>query len=105
LGVEKLSPEDPRTTQAVLEALRLCWHDRLTLLGDPEAVRVPLDRLLSREHTRELAARAEAAVRDRKPAAAGGDGRTADGTVHLSAVDREGRMAALTLTHGGAFGA
>src|SRR5207302_6867942 len=38
-------------------------------------------------------------------AAAGGDGRTADGTVHLSAVDREGRMAALTLTHGGAFGA
>src|SRR5207237_1044200 len=54
---------------------------------------------------RELAGRVEAAVRDRKPAAAGGDGRTADGTVHLSAVDRDGRLASLTLTHGNAFGA
>lgn len=105
LDWEKRPQEDPRTTHARLEAPRLCWHDRVTLLGDPDHAGVPLERLLSSKYVHELADRVEAAVAEGKPAPAGGDGRTADGTVHLSAVDRSGMMAALTLTHGSSFGA
>ncbi len=104
LGWEKLDPDAPRTHQARLEALRLAWHDRLTLFGDPRHVRVPLGRLLSDDYAREAAARVQAAIRDGKPVAAASDGRPASGTIHLSAVDREGRLASMTLTHGEGFG-
>src|SRR5205823_10890050 len=49
--------------------------------------------------------RVEAAVREKKPVSAETDGRSADGTIHLSAVDAQGNMVALTLTHGNSFGA
>jgi gamma-glutamyltranspeptidase/glutathione hydrolase len=105
LGWDKLSADDPRTAHARLEALRLAWHDRLAYFGDPDKAEVPLDRLLSPEHARELAGRVEAAVRAKRPAAAETDGRPANGTVHLSAADSRGMLVALTLTHGGSSGA
>src|SRR5262249_11948180 len=61
--------------------------------------------LLSEAYARQSAARVEAALRDSKPVAAESDGRAADGTVHLSAADTQGNLVALTLTHGGHFGA
>lgn len=96
---------EPASIHARLEALRLAWHDRLTLLGDPEKVEVPVARLLSEEHADRLARQVRQAVHDKKPIPAATDGRPADGTIHLSAVDSKGMMVALTLTHGGAFGA
>src|SRR5439155_4032384 len=42
---------------------------------------------------------------EKKPVPAETDGRSADGTIHLSAVDAQGTMVALTLTHGNSFGA
>lgn len=105
LGWEQQPLDDPRTTHARLEVLRISWHDRLTLMGDPEHVDVPLERLLSEAYAKQMADRVAAAVQDRKPVAAESDGRAAHGTVHLSAVDGQGMMVALTLTHGGSFGA
>jgi gamma-glutamyltranspeptidase/glutathione hydrolase len=105
LGWDRLPADDPRTTHARLEAQRLAWHDRLHFFGDPEKVQVPLDRLLGTEHARDLAGRADAAVRARRPAVAATDGRPADGTIHLSAADGRGMLVALTLTHGNSFGA
>jgi gamma-glutamyltranspeptidase / glutathione hydrolase len=105
IGWEKRPADDPRTTQAQLEALRLAWDDRLLFFGDPEKVDVPLKRLLSEEHARELAAKVEKAIAEKKPAPTESDGRVADGTIHLSAADAQGNLVALTLTHGDAFGA
>jgi gamma-glutamyltranspeptidase/glutathione hydrolase len=105
LGWESLPPDDPHTTRARLEALRLAWDDRLRLLGDPEQADVPLDRLLSPKYAQRLAERVRAALREGRPVAATGDGRSAAGTVHLSAADGQGNLAALTLTHGEGFGA
>lgn len=105
LGWERWRDQDARDLHARLEALRIAWNDRLRLLGDPEKVKVPLDRLLSEGHAKQMAARVEAALRDGKPVAAQTDGRGADGTIHLSAADARGNLASLTLTHGGSLGA
>jgi gamma-glutamyltranspeptidase/glutathione hydrolase len=95
----------PAKTQALVEALRLAWSDRLSLLGDPEKTRVPHQRLLSDDHARELAAKVRAAVAARKPVPVETPTRVQAGTVHLNSVDRRGNMVALTLTHGAPFGA
>lgn len=91
-------------THAFAEALRLAWADRLALLGDPEHARVPQARLLSTDYARESADRIRAAVRAGKILTHRAGSRAQPGTVHLSGVDRNGLMAAITLTHGGSFG-
>jgi gamma-glutamyltranspeptidase/glutathione hydrolase len=105
LGWRDWDRKDFKVTHAYLEALRLAWHDRLTLLGDPEQVRVPVERLLSERYARECADRVRKALALNKPLAAESDGRSAGGTIHLSAADAAGTMVALTLTHGGGLGA
>jgi gamma-glutamyltranspeptidase/glutathione hydrolase len=105
LGWEQRPAGEPQTQQARIEALRLAWGDRLRLLGDPEHTEVPVRRLLSEDHARRLAERVETALRQGRPVRAQTDGRTADGTIHLSVADAQGNLVALTLTHGGSFGA
>lgn len=88
-----------------IEAMRWCWRDRLMLLGDPELSDVPLRKLLSDDYAQHSALQVRTAVEQ---------GRAIDhklktisqgGTLSFSAVDKQGNMAALTLTHGEAFGA
>lgn len=105
LGWDKWDSEDPATTQAKIEALRIAWTDRLSLLGDPKHVEVPIEKLLSAKYAAESAERVRAAVKDKKPVEGKSDGRSASGTIHLCAVDRTGLTVALTLTHGESFGA
>ncbi|MEX0677039.1 MAG: gamma-glutamyltransferase [Pirellulales bacterium] len=105
LAWEKTDPADPRAAHARIEALRLAWHDRLSLLGDPAGAKVPVRRLLSAEYADESAGRVRQAVDHERLIPAGTDGRTSGGTIHLNAVDKNGMMAALTLTHGEGFGA
>ncbi len=90
---------------AKLEALRVAWGDRLRTIGDPAFVNIPLGRLLSSEYAETTALKVIAAVQNRARLAVETDGRPAGGTVNLSAVDKTGTVAALTLTHGGGFGA
>jgi gamma-glutamyltranspeptidase/glutathione hydrolase len=90
---------------ARVEAMRLAWRDRLQFLGDPEHVQVPVERLLSAQYARELAEKIRGALKAKKPLEFATESRPHGGTVHLSCVDANGRMAALTLTHGNSFGA
>ena len=90
---------------ARLEALRLAWKDRLELLGDPEQTKVPVERLLSTDYAREQAARVRGAVNEKKPLVTGLEKHLDDGTNNICTVDRHGNMVAVTLTHGGSFGA
>jgi gamma-glutamyltranspeptidase/glutathione hydrolase len=105
LGWRDSDPDDPKTTHHYLEALRLAWHDRLKLLGDPTAASVPVEVLLSRANAEAAAVRVKQAVAAGKLIPGNSDGRTAGGTIHLSAADKDGMLAALTLTHGEALGA
>jgi gamma-glutamyltranspeptidase / glutathione hydrolase len=105
LGWETWDAADPKTTQARVEALRVAWHDRLSLLGDPDATDVLTARLLSAEYAEQTAQRVRTAIKEHRMIPGTTDGRSADGTVHLSVVDKTGMMVAITLTHGGGFGA
>jgi gamma-glutamyltranspeptidase / glutathione hydrolase len=95
----------PTKFQAMVEALRIAWGDRLRWFGDPKFVDVPIERLLSDKYAKESAQQIKQAVAEKRPAAVTTDGRTAGGTVSLSAVDAQGNMAVITLTHGDGFGA
>lgn len=110
LGILKALRWDPHglpgpRVHAELEALRLAWKDRLELFGDPEQTKVPVERLLSSEYAGELAARIRPAVKERKPIATELQQHLDEGTNNICSVDRKGNMAAVTLTHGGSFGA
>ncbi len=89
-----------------VEAMRHAFLDRNFLLGDPAFVKVPVDRLLSKDYA--------AAIRDRIRA----DGRIASKslapgvaphekpeTTHYSVVDAAGNAVAVTYTINGLFGA
>jgi gamma-glutamyltranspeptidase/glutathione hydrolase len=98
-------PASIRRTQTLIDALRLAWSDRLSLLGDPEKTKVPVERLLSKNYIGELSAKVTAAVKDGKPLPLKTDSRTQTGTIHLNSTDAHGNVVALTMTHGNAFGA
>ena len=104
LGWERLEGEGPRALARV-EALRLAWRDRLTLLGDPDFGAVPQARLLSDDHARESAERVRAALKSGQAIDHGLKPNPQGGTLSFSACDRHGNAAALTLTHGDGFGA
>lgn len=92
-------------THARLEAARLAWRDRLTLLGDPHFGKIPVARLLSADYARESADQITAAIKAGKPLAHAVTPRPQNGTISLSAADKLGNFVALTLTHGEGFGA
>ncbi len=93
------------SAHARVEALRIAWDDRLRFLGDPEHAGVPLHRLLSSAYAGAMAERVAQAVEDAKPLAITTPERVQEGTIHLSAADSDGNIAAVTFTHGGGFGA
>lgn len=88
-----------------LEALRLAWKDRLELLGDPEKSHIPIHRLLGPQYAGELAEKVTAAVRQKRPVPLDVKRHFANGTNNFSCADADGNLVALTLTHGGGFGA
>lgn len=98
-------PPTPLRAHALVEALRIAWRDRLALLGDPEKTSVPVTRLLSSAYAADVAKQIRSATREKRPLSVQTESRAHMGTVHLSSVDRQGNMAALTLTHGNSFGA
>jgi gamma-glutamyltranspeptidase/glutathione hydrolase len=102
---KRLPKNSPVRTHTWLEALRVSWGDRLQLFGDPKFVDVPVERLLSENYAHESAAKIRTAVAEKRPVPVTTDDRPASGTVHLAAVDANGMMAAMTLTHGNSFGA
>lgn len=105
LGWSTWDAKDVKTTHARVEALRLAWHDRLTLLGDSARASVPVDKLLSTAYAEESARRIRQALKEGRLIPGKSTARPDGGTIHLSSVDAKGMMVALTLTHGGSFGA
>ena len=92
-------------THAKIEALRIAWADRLRTFGDPDHVKVPVEQLISKSYAAAQAAKVAAALKERRPVPLEVDPSRAGGTTNVSAVDRHGNLIAITLTHGGSYGA
>jgi gamma-glutamyltranspeptidase/glutathione hydrolase len=105
LAWQDWTPGDPRRLPAFVETLRLTWHDRLELLGDPQFAKVPSNRLLSSEYAAASAKLVAEALRTGRPTSGRDSGRSPRETINLCAADRNGTFVALTFTHGEAFGA
>jgi gamma-glutamyltranspeptidase/glutathione hydrolase len=88
---------------AAVEAMRRAYADRNRFLGDPDFVRMPLDRLLSPAYADSLRATIDlerATPSDRVPM----HGVESPETTHFSVVDRDGNAVAVTTTLNGGFG-
>jgi gamma-glutamyltranspeptidase/glutathione hydrolase len=97
----------PRAVHWAVEAMRHAFFDRNTVLGDPDFVANPLDRLLSPEHA--AAIRAAIGPDRATPSSSLGSVTATTGekpqTTHYSVVDGEGNSVAVTYTLNGNFGA
>lgn len=92
------------STQSRIESLRKAWQDRLLLLGDPDQAKVPVEKLVSLTYATEVAQHIRSAVKAAQVVDWQTTARTQNGTIHLSAADQAGNLAALTFTHGDSFG-
>jgi gamma-glutamyltranspeptidase/glutathione hydrolase len=98
-----------RSAQAVhyqIEAMRHAYVDRNSALGDPDFVKNPLDRLLSKDYAAKIRAAIDPAragvSMDIKPGVPPHEG---SNTTHYSIVDKWGNAVAVTYTLNGWFGA
>lgn len=89
----------------VAEALRRAFHDRARYIGDPDFVRMPLQRLLSpryaQQRARDIELNNASTSAQFEPIA---NVRKGDQTTHFSIVDRDGNRVAATLSINTFFG-
>ena len=97
-----LGPKSPLYWHLMVEAKKLAYADLLAFNADPDFVKVPIERLLSKAHARELCGK----VDPKRASATGPDGE-ADGagdTIVLSTADAEGNMVAWVNSNFSGFG-
>ncbi|PTY36161.1 gamma-glutamyltransferase [Saccharospirillum sp. MSK14-1] len=114
--LDRRDAEDAQAWHWILEASRLAFADRYRYLGDPDVVDVPVEALLSHDYLAERAQligpRAATILRHGQPQSSSATEGSAvpespvrDGTSHLSVVDAQGNIVALTSSNEKPFGA
>ncbi len=97
----------PETLHLLAETMKLAYFDRAKYLGDPDFGRIPVERLISKQHAAELKPRImpERAL----PSAELGKEilttEEAKETTHYSVIDKNGLAVSTTYTLNGAYGA
>jgi gamma-glutamyltranspeptidase / glutathione hydrolase len=94
-------PASPKYWHLVVEAKKLAYQDLYTYNADPNFVKVPLDRLLSKAYAQSLCGRVDP---DRASATAPGDADGNGDTIVLSTADRWGNMVAWVNSSFASFG-
>jgi gamma-glutamyltranspeptidase/glutathione hydrolase len=104
--LSKLGFRSPTSVQRILETMLYAYGDRNTYLGDPNFIKIPLDRLLSKDYA--------ASIRNKipesgatPPCQVNSCATTKEGTntTHYSIVDRHGNAVGVTYTINALFGA
>lgn len=85
------------------EIFKICYADRTRYMGDPNFVDLPLEGLLSKDYSRELASRINL-TKSMEPASGNPFKYESPSTTHLSIADREGNLVSLTQTINHFFG-
>lgn len=100
------TPSSTQWTHQLVELMRRTYRDRALLLGDSDFVSVPVERLVSADYARQLAAgvdpeRATPSLELGEPKAI----QEGTNTTHFSLIDRQGNAVAATLSVNLPFGA
>jgi gamma-glutamyltranspeptidase/glutathione hydrolase len=109
LGIQRTARLSTQALHLEVEAMRRAFLDRARFLGDADFVNVPIKRLISKRHARELIATVDPA-RASKSVDLGRDIVTTPQvpepaeTTHFSVLDREGMAVANTYTLEGGYG-
>ena len=109
LQIQKMERQSAPALHAVIEAMRRAYLDRARYLGDPDFVRAPIGRLVSKPHARDLISTMDP-LHASSSAALGRDIITQTETVepadttHFSVLDRDGLAVANTYTLEGGYG-
>ncbi len=102
--IAHLGHNSSESIRIMAEAMKKVFSDRERFMGDPDFVRIPLNNLISKEHAEKLrmeigTRKGSAEVVSKDPAPD-----TSHQTTHLSVVDSEGNLVALTQTINSFFG-
>ncbi|MFD2570918.1 gamma-glutamyltransferase [Spirosoma soli] len=94
------------TVQVMIEAERRVYADRAKFLGDPDFVKVPVDKLMSVDYLRSRWTDFSFAKATDSKAVKGGNipGYESLETTHFSVVDKEGNAVSITTTLNGGYG-
>ncbi|SEE07725.1 gamma-glutamyltranspeptidase / glutathione hydrolase [Rhizobiales bacterium GAS191] len=95
-----------QSVHLMVEAMRHAYLDRNTYLGDPDFVKNPIDRLISKEYAAAIRSKIDA-IRPTpsKELAPGVEPHEKTETTHYSVVDKDGNAVSVTYTINGLFGA
>jgi gamma-glutamyltranspeptidase/glutathione hydrolase len=109
MGIQKTKRGSAESLHLVTEAMRRAFLDRARFLGDPDFVEVPVQKLTSKQHARELA-KGISLTKASSSAELGKDIITvqlpgeSEETTHFSVIDREGMAVTNTYTLEGGYG-
>ena len=109
LGIEKTAPQSADAKHLQIEAMRRAYLDRARYMGDPDFVQIPVDKLISKAHARDVAASIDRAKAS-SSAELGRDILTKTSqvespeTTHYSVLDRNGMAVSNTYTLEGSYG-
>jgi gamma-glutamyltranspeptidase / glutathione hydrolase len=103
--IAALGAATPQTLHVMIEAMKRAYADRADFLGDPEAVKIPINGLVSKKYAASLRAtigdKATPAI-DIKPGKP--DLYEGDNTTHFSVIDRDGNVVSNTYTLNFSYG-
>jgi gamma-glutamyltranspeptidase/glutathione hydrolase len=97
-----LGPKNPLYWHLMVEAKKLAYADLVAFNADPNFVKVPTERLLSKAHARELCARVD--PRHASPTGPPGQADGAGDTIVLTTADDQGNMVAWVNSNFSGFG-
>jgi gamma-glutamyltranspeptidase/glutathione hydrolase len=104
--VKSLGFRSAQSIHLLTEAMRHAYLDRNTLLGDPDFVKNPLDRLLSPDYAAAIRAKIDPDHATKSSdLQTGTEPHEKPETTHYSVLDKDGNAVAVTYTINGAFGA
>ncbi len=109
MGIEKLEADSVEAKHLQIEAMRRAYLDRARFLGDPDFSDIPVERLISKAHAREVAktidrTKASSSVELGKDIVSTSLPPESMETTHFSVLDRAGMAVSQTYTLEGSYG-
>ncbi|EAJ7738863.1 gamma-glutamyltransferase [Campylobacter jejuni] len=105
-NIENLGFASSKTLHIMAEAMRQAYADRSEYMGDPDFVKIPLDKLTSKEYAKEIYAKfpKDKALPSSKVKPGLGQIHEGHNTTHYSVLDSKGNAVSITYTINASYG-